>query len=101
MAQKAVDFRANKRREYNRTMIVKDALRTYKFVQGLFTYDSKIKGEDLPKKVNTVIVEAANPVEFPDESLPVGIHTAAKPIFYCPPPFPDKNLGTKINILIQ
>ena len=81
-------------------MIVKDALRTYKRIQGLLTEDIGVRREDLPKKVNGVRVETLNPVEFPDESLPSTIQAVTKETLYSPPLF-DKNLGTKVNILVQ
>ena len=81
-------------------MIVKDALRTYKRIQGLLTEDIGIKREDLPKEVSGVKVETLNPVEFPDESLPTKIQFVTKETIHAPPLF-DKNIGTKINILVQ
>jgi hypothetical protein len=81
-------------------MIVKDALRTYKRIQGLLTEDVGVRREDLPKKVNGVKVETLNPVEFPDESLQSTIRPVTKETVYAPPLF-DEHLGTKINILIQ
>jgi hypothetical protein len=81
-------------------MIVKDALRSYKHIQGLFTQDVGVRREDLPKEINGVKVETLNPVEFPDESLQTRIQMVAKETVHSPVQF-DKNLGTKINILVQ
>ena len=43
-----------------------DSIRRYQNIIHFFTRDERIKTENITKKVNEVVVEIKNPIEFPD-----------------------------------